>query len=150
MDDDTPPPANPPPPPGDGWSSDGHPDRIELTVPLRSEFLSTIRTMTACLAADAGFSVDEIDDLRLALGEVVAAYLDGSGERGDRVRSTFVIGGDTLTVTVRPEHSDPHVRFDGLTAGILDAVSDDCQIDERGVTLVKRATEAAFSADTAR
>jgi serine/threonine-protein kinase RsbW len=123
--------------------------RVEVIVPLQSAFLSTLRTMTAALAADAGFSIDEIDDVRLALGEVVTAYLDaGSGTEGDgdagndRAHATFLVGDASLTVTVRPEHGEARVEFDELASGILAAVVDDHRVGDDGVTLAKRAVEA--------
>ncbi len=125
-------------------------DRVEVSVPLRSAFLSTLRTMTAALAADAGFSIDEIDDVRLALGEVVTAYLDGGAAADDRALATFLIGEASLTVTVRPERADPHVEFDELASGILAAVVDEYRVDGHGVTFAKRATEATAGTASAR
>jgi serine/threonine-protein kinase RsbW len=121
--------------------------RVEVIVPLQSASLSTLRTMTAALAADAGFSIDEIDDVRLALGEVVTAYLDagspGDGDAGnDRAHATFLVGDASLTVTVRPERGDARVEFDELASGILAAVVDDHRVGDDGVTLAKRAVEA--------
>lgn len=125
-------------------------DRVEVTVPLRSAFLSTLRTMTAALAADAGFSIDEIDDVRLALGEVVTAYLDAGTSDTDRALATFLIGEASLTVTVRPEQADPHVEFDQLASGILAAVVDEYHVGAQGVTLAKRATEATSGPSSPR
>lgn len=151
MDDDRQPPALDTAA-GAGAAIDRHPDRIEIAAPLRSEYLAPIRTMTAALAADAGFSVDEIDDMRLALGEVVTAYLDRAGPDvdGARVIVTFVVVDDTLTVSVRPDRGEPAVRFDELAGGILGAVVDTYVVDEHGVTLAKRAIEAAAAADAPR
>ena len=57
--------------------------RVDVTVPLRPEFASIVRLIAASLGADAGFSVDDIDDLRLALSEVFAALVDGDRSRPD-------------------------------------------------------------------
>lgn len=159
-----------PPTPLDGSWVTAHRDRIEVDVPLRSELLSTVRTVTATLAADAGFTIDEIDDIRLALAETLTAYLqreegqreeggreDGAREEdgrdegpgGDRARVTYVVAGSTLAVNVRPKQGPARVEFDELASGILAAVVDDCVTDDAGVTVVKRATEA-IAADASR
>ena len=154
-----------PPTPLDGSWVTAHRNRIEVDVPLRSELLATVRTVTATLAADAGFTIDEIDDIRLALAETLTAYLqreegqreEGQGEDGgreegpggDRARVTYVVAGSTLAVNVRPEQGPARVEFDELASGILAAVVDDCVTDDDGVTVVKRATEA-IAADASR
>ena len=45
-------------------------DHFEVIVPLRTRYASTVRVIAASLGAEAGFTVDEIDDVRLALDEV--------------------------------------------------------------------------------
>ena len=52
----------------DPTTADG--DHFEVIVPLRTRYASTVRMIAASLGAEAGFTVDEIDDLRLALDEV--------------------------------------------------------------------------------
>ena len=63
--------------------------RVDVTVPLRAEFASIVRLIAASLGADAGFTVDDIDDLRLALSEVFSSLVD--------------------TVTAEGRDSDPRV-----------------------------------------
>jgi hypothetical protein len=48
---------------------------VEVSVPLRTGFIATLRTVAASLGADAGFSIDEIDDLRLAISEIVSSLV---------------------------------------------------------------------------
>ena len=47
---------------------------VRLQVPSRDEFASTVRVVVASIGADAGFSVDDIDDLRLAVSEVFSSF----------------------------------------------------------------------------
>ena len=50
---------------------------IELTLPVRPEFLVLVRFTAATLAARAEFSVEEIDDLRLAADEICLSLTGG-------------------------------------------------------------------------
>ena len=61
-------------------STDGS-AHVDVTVPLRPEYASIVRLVTASLGADAGFTVDDIDDLRLAMSEVFSALVDASAGR---------------------------------------------------------------------
>lgn len=125
------------------------PDRVEITVPLRSAYLSTLRTMAATLGADAGFSIDEIDDVRLGIGEVVAALLDAASADGDeRVTATFLTGRDELAVMIPTPRSTTPLQFDDLAMGILRSVVDRFEVTSEVVTLVKRAREARGADDS--
>lgn len=118
-------------------------DRIEISVPLRSAYLSTLRTMAATLGADAGFSIDEIDDVRLGIGEVVAALLDvASGDEQERVTATFLRGQEELTVMIPVPDSAEPPEFDELALGILNSVVDRFEVTSEVIILVKRAREA--------
>lgn len=48
---------------------------VRVTIPASPEFVHVLRTVAAGLAARAGFSVDEIEDLRLAVDEAAARLL---------------------------------------------------------------------------
>lgn len=128
-------------------------DQVELIVPVRPRFGSTLRVLTSALAADCGFSIDEIDDIRLGLSEVFNVLSDTvSGDQeaseGHRVRVTFRPGQDHLAVTVHsiPGHSAP-LEFDELATSILRSVLDDVTIDAEGVSMAKRASEAHAPTD---
>ena len=49
--------------------------RIRLTVPAHGAFLSLIRTTTASVAARLNFTIDDIEDLRIAVDEAAAILL---------------------------------------------------------------------------
>jgi serine/threonine-protein kinase RsbW len=117
-------------------------DTVDVTLPLRARHASVLRTIAATLGADVGFSVDEIDDLRLGLSEVFTILVDGAGTDDDRVTVRFRLDDDAVTVTAEPAiGSGQPVEIDPLAASILDSVLDGFEITADGITLVKRATE---------
>jgi len=124
-------------------------DRVEVSVPLRTEYFATLRTIAASLGADAGFSIDEIDDLRLAISEVVSSLVDGDAGPDQRVEASFALDGSGLSVTITTDKRDTVIELDGLAASILDSVVDSYEIDGARVTLVKLASEAALTASDA-
>jgi len=121
--------------------------RIEVSVPLRTEFVTTLRTMAASLGADAGFSIDEIDDLRLAISEVVSSLVDGEGSSDDRIEAAFELHDEGVIVTITTDREGASIELDELAATILDSVVDRYDIDGANVTLVKLASEAATRTD---
>jgi serine/threonine-protein kinase RsbW len=56
---------------------------VVLRVPADSAYVSVLRTMTAGLAARLDFTVDDIEDLRIAVGEACALVLPEATPGGD-------------------------------------------------------------------
>jgi serine/threonine-protein kinase RsbW len=75
---------------------------ISLRVPADSAYVSVLRTMTAGLAARLDFTVDDIEDLRIAVGEACALVLPEAVADGD-LEAEFRQTPGTLTISVRVE-----------------------------------------------
>ena len=116
------------------------PDRIDVTVPLRTEFAATLRTVAAAVGSDAGFSVDELDDVRLALSEVFSVLVDADGGAG-RARVMFSPAPGELTVVIGSDGDDLAIELDDLAANILASVTDGYSIGTDGVTFSKRSRD---------
>ena len=117
-------------------------DRIEITVPLRVEFASTLRTLIAAIGSDAGFSVDELDDLRLALSEVFSVLAETAPIDG-RARMSCSLAHGELSVTVAPDMPGVSIVLDDLATSILESVTDAVTVGADAVTFSKRSAELA-------
>jgi serine/threonine-protein kinase RsbW len=72
---------------------------VVLRVPADSAYVSVLRTMTAGLAARLDFTVDDIEDLRIAVGEACALVLP-EATSGTELQAEFRLQPGTLTVSV--------------------------------------------------
>lgn len=72
-------------------------DVIELTVPVKAELRGLVRFAAAILASGADFSVEEIEDLRLAADEICLAVSDPDG--GGLMRLRLVADGDLVEIS---------------------------------------------------
>jgi serine/threonine-protein kinase RsbW len=72
-------------------------DTVELTVPADPAYLSVLRTVIASLAARRDFTLDEIDDLRIAVDEAGALLLPHA-DPGSQLSAVF--GGEAATLRV--------------------------------------------------
>jgi serine/threonine-protein kinase RsbW len=72
---------------------------VELRLPADSAYVSVLRTTTAGLAARLDFTIDEIEDLRIAVGEASAMVLP-EADAGSEVICTFHLSPGRLTVGV--------------------------------------------------
>lgn len=113
---------------------------VELDLPVHAKHASTVRAVAASMAAEAGYTVDEIDDLRLGVNEAVSLLTDVDAPPEARLRLRFIVGQDELVMTARCEGVDrPIDQIDELADRILRAVVDRYMIGDDGTfVLVKR------------
>jgi len=74
-------------------------DTIRLTIPALLPFVRLPRVAIAGLATRSGFSYDEVEDLRLAVGEVCQVLLDG-GDRDGSLTIDFTVARGSMRVEV--------------------------------------------------
>jgi serine/threonine-protein kinase RsbW len=72
---------------------------VVLRVPADGAYVSVLRTMTAGLAARLDFTVDDIEDLRIAVGEACAVVLPEATPGGD-LEAEFRLFPGALAVSV--------------------------------------------------
>jgi len=91
-------------------SSDPHGRRadVELRLPADSAYVAVLRTTTATLAARLDFTIDDIEDLRIAVGEASAMVLEHAPEGAD-LTSCFFTSPGRMTITVSTEVATPPV-----------------------------------------
>ncbi|HEX5534917.1 MAG TPA: anti-sigma regulatory factor [Actinomycetales bacterium] len=77
----------------------GDTEEVVLRVPADPAYLTVLRTATAGLAARLDMTLDEIEDLRIAVDEA-AALLMGGGDEDAQLVAGFTIEPDALSVRV--------------------------------------------------
>ena len=118
---------------------------IELDLPLHHRHASTARVVAASLAADLGFTVDEIEDLRLGVNEAVSILADVDATDGSRLRLRFEVSPRSMTVTATRSGIEQQISIDDvddLAVRILRAVVDDFRVDDGTVVVTKHAVAA--------
>ncbi|NJA55490.1 anti-sigma regulatory factor [Streptomyces sp. NEAU-H3] len=83
----------------------GTEDFVEVRLPAAGAYLSVLRTATAGLAARLDFTLDEIEDLRIAVDEACAILLQ-QAVRGSVLRCVFRLIGEALEVIVSAPTTD--------------------------------------------
>lgn len=117
-------------------------DAVEVIVALDARFAASLRTMSASIGAEAGFSVDEIDDFKLALSEAFSMLVDQHA--GKRVRTSFGVSDAELVARLSLESGAAiDIEPDELGLAIMRAVVDWYEIGDSAITLRKRAVETS-------
>jgi serine/threonine-protein kinase RsbW len=74
-------------------------DVVTVKLPAASAYLSVLRTATAGLAARLDFTLDEIEDLRIAVDEACAMLL-AQAVPGTDLMCEFELTGDAMRISV--------------------------------------------------
>ena len=83
-------------------------DHVTVCMPAEGAYLSVLRTATAGLAARLDFTLDEIEDLRIAVDEACAMLLS-QAIPGTNLECAFDLGADEMTITVSVTAAGPQI-----------------------------------------
>lgn len=111
---------------------------VRLRLPARPGFVQVARLTVTAVVARIGFSYDEIEDLRIAVGET-CSLLVAPGSRA-RLSLRITTTGDRVAIDTSRVPAGPDLDVGELSEQILRAVTDDVEIDRGGarVTVTKQ------------
>lgn len=115
-------------------------DHVELRVPATGAYVSVLRTAAAGLAARLDFTVDDIEDLRIAVDEACAVLIP-LAEADARLSARFDLepGHLQVAVSVPSKATEPPSR-NTFAWTVLTALAGDvdASVDDGRVTLTLR------------
>jgi serine/threonine-protein kinase RsbW len=124
-------------------------DVVVLRLPAQGAYLSVLRTATASLASRLDFTIDDIEDLRIAVDEACAMLLSHAVAGAD-LTCSFELDGDAVGVSVSVPTVDGSLPSrDTFAWTVLTALAGevDSTVDlEKVVTLTMRKTRADLEA----
>jgi len=117
-------------------------DAVELWLPATSRHLRLARLAAAGLATDLGFSVDEIEDLRLAVDEACAVLVESAADNA-RLDLVYRSEDDAIVIDGRcPSVNGALPALHAVVEAILHTTLDEYQVYRDGESnafrLVKR------------
>ena len=134
-------------------------DTVELIIPCRPEFVGIARLAVLGIASRMPFSYDEVEDVRLAVGEACTHAVERAGDTAAVIHITSVIDSNALSITVvddvpagaytgpRSEEAqllaDAGVDQQGLGALLMEILVDDVKIETGASGTTVRLTKYA-------
>lgn len=112
---------------------------IRLGIPAAPEYLRLARLAVADVGARAGWSYEDIDDLRIAVDEL--CYAIGAGSEGGRLTLAYRVIESAIEVEGSGEGTTPLAAPGELARAIIAAVVDEFEldVDARSFRFTKRA-----------
>lgn len=107
------------------------PDLVELRVPSRPEWVALARLAAATVANRLSFSIEEIEDVKLAVAEACTAVIQHENH-GEFIQLTCEALSDSLRVRVHDSGRHEKHAFDGQRMNF-----DEARIAGLGVFLIR-------------
>jgi serine/threonine-protein kinase RsbW len=105
---------------------------VELRLPADGAYASVLRTTTAALAARLDFTIDDIEDLRMAVAEATAMVLEVADDGTDLV-SSFGLRPGEMTVSVSVGAQAPgEPDYDSFAWQVLTTLSTSAKVEASG------------------
>ncbi len=105
---------------------------VELRLPADSAYASVLRTTTAGLAARLDFTIDDIEDLRIAVGEANAMVLEHADTGSDLVAS-FWLGPGRIVISLSVSAaSNPVPDLDSFAWQVLTTLASTADFESSG------------------
>ena len=98
---------------------------VELRLPAEGAYAAIVRTTAAGLAARLDFTIDEIEDLRIAIGEASALVIPEADPDSDLV-CHFLLAPGSMTVELETGAVDePDADRDSFAWQVLETLAED-------------------------
>jgi anti-sigma regulatory factor (Ser/Thr protein kinase) len=108
---------------------------IRIVIPAETRFVAFARVTAATVGAELDFTLDDIEELRMAANELVATVVEWARDHSVAdVELEYRLGTETLELAARAKRDgagNPTAHeIDALTRSILEAIVDDFEIGE--------------------
>jgi serine/threonine-protein kinase RsbW len=107
-------------------------ESISINIPASPEYLKVVRLIVAGLASRLGFTIDDIEDLKIAVDEL-SAYLTGAQGREGTLDIGFDLHDDKIDIRgIGRFSAGTKVRTDltDMSKMILETVVDDAALEQ--------------------
>ena len=123
------------------------PDEVSIKFPASFEYVRLARLVASGLAAQVNFTLDDIEDLRIAVDELCSALVEAAADRSSTVTVTFRIDGQQIEMEadVPTAASDGAYVVDDISSHILRAAVDRHEFERAPERLVARMSKQCLT-----
>ena len=104
---------------------------VELRLPADGAYAAVLRTLTAGLAARLDFTMDDIEDLRIAVSEAAAMVLDEADAGADLVCHFRLDQGELVLDCSTTSASPTKPDYDSFGWQVLTTLTTEASVDAR-------------------
>ena len=106
-----------------------HSETVQLTIPCRPEYVGVARLAILGIASRMPFSYDEVEDVRLAVGEACTHAVERAGTTAATIRIVSTINAHVLKIEVSDDVAADAVAAPSEEARLLEEAG----VDQQGL-----------------
>ncbi|MDF2949134.1 MAG: hypothetical protein K0R07_1161 [Sedimentibacter sp.] len=108
-------------------------EKIKLTIPKKSEYMSTIRLTTSALSNLKGFNVDDLEDIKVVISEVCTFFINNVDNQSEPLDIIYKISDNNISVEVTDLNtgniSDNNGTNSEMSVMIIESLADNYNFD---------------------
>ena len=122
-------------------------DAVSLEFPASFEYVRLARLVASGLAAQMNFTLDDIEDLRIAVDELCSALVEAAADRSSTVTVTFRIEEQQIDMEadVPTIAANGSYVIDNISSHILRAAVDRHELEQAAERLVARMSKQCLT-----
>lgn len=115
-------------------------DKINLDIPAKPDYISLIRLTSSGIAHNMGFNVDEIEDIKVCIGEACVNVINFNDV--DEISIVYIVEKNKLTVKVDDMLKNIEEKADNYQEAelgllIIESLMDQVKFTEDGIEMTK-------------
>jgi len=118
---------------------------VRLAIPAEARHLRLARLTAAGIAGDAGFTLEDIEDLRVAVDEVCAILIEGAGDDAE-VELRYRVGIDELVIEGACPNGAGEPELHPVARELLAMTADEYEVGRDGASVVFRLVKRRHAA----
>lgn len=104
-------------------------ETVDLTIPCRPEYVGVARLAVLGIASRMPFSYDEVEDVRLAVGEACTHAVERAGGGAATIRVTSTISPHALRIEITDDIAEDDIAAPSEEAQLLEEAG----VDQQGL-----------------
>jgi len=121
---------------------------VTLSIPVSLEFVRLARLVASGLGAQLNFTLDDIEDVRMAVDELCSALIDATSDPRGTLTVQFRLDGGQLHMEAYvPAIAGQRFAMDEISTHILRAAVDRHEVEQTNGSLVARMTKQCLTTD---
>lgn len=109
--------------------TDTQAETVQLTIPCRPEYVGVARLAVLGIASRMPFSYDEVEDVRLAVGEACSHAVERAGGGAATIRIVSTVAPHALTIEISDDVAEADAAAPSEEAQLLEEAG----VDQRGL-----------------
>lgn len=114
-------------------------DTITVIIPKKPDYISTVRLVSSSLGNKIGYNIDQIEDLKVAMGE--ACILSFGKSSDDEVKIVYNLFKEKLEIEVSwtkaSSNVDEETKESNMGRMIIDSLMDEVYYLDKAIKIVK-------------